>query len=193
MLRRLYDWTMGLAGKRNALWALFAISFAESSVFPIPPDVLLIPMVLARRERAWLIAGVCTVASVMGALVGYGIGVFLFESVGRPLLEFYGHADQFNAFQSSYNEWGAWIVAGGGFTPVPYKLINISSGLTRLDLVVFVAASIVARSARFFLEAALLWRFGPPLQGVLERHLGKFAILFFVILIGSFVILRYVL
>lgn len=191
MLRQLYDWTMRFAGRPNALWALAAVSFIESSVFPIPPDVLLIPMVLAARERAWRIAFVCTAASVLGGLAGYGIGLFLFETVGRPLVEFYGAEAAFAAFQEGYNAWGAWIVAGFGFTILPYKVITILSGVTNLDLSVFLLASILSRGARFFLEAALLWYVGPPLRRFMERNLEAVATLFLVALVGGFVLVKF--
>ena len=193
MLRGLYDWTMKWAAHRHALAALFVVAFVESSVFPIPPDILIIPMVLASREKAWRIAAVCTVASVLGGLAGYGIGYFLYESVGRPLLDFYGYATQFSAFQERYNEWGAWIVAGAGLTPFPYKVITIASGVTGLDIVVFSLASLASRGLRFFVEAALLWRFGAPIRDFVETHLNRLAVLlFFVLLLGGFVALRFV-
>ena len=193
MLRGLYDWTMGLAGHRHALWALAVVSFVESSMFPIPPDVLLIPMVLAAREKAWKIAAVCTVASVLGGLAGYAIGALLFETVGRPILEFYGKTDVFLEFQDAYNEWGAWIVAGAGVTPFPYKVITIASGVTGLSLVVFTVASVLSRGARFFVVAALLWKFGPTLRDFIERRLGLMFTIFFVSLVGGFVLIRFVL
>ncbi|MEX2449437.1 MAG: YqaA family protein [Rhodospirillales bacterium] len=193
MLKRLYDWTLDLAAHRHALWALAVVSFVESSVFPIPPDVLIIPMVLAARENAWRIALVCTVASVLGGLAGYGIGYFAFESVGKPLLEFYGYAAKFATFQAQYNEWGAWIVAGAGITPFPYKVITIASGVTGLDLTTFSIASVVSRGARFFLVAALLWYFGVPIRAFIENNLAKLVTLFFVLLFGGFVILKYAL
>ena len=192
MLRRLYDWTMTLSGHRHALWALAAISFIESSVFPIPPDILIIPMVLAAPHRAWKIALVATVASVLGGLVGYGIGAFLFDSLGRPLLDFYGYAGKFADFQAKYNEWGAWIVAGAGFTPFPYKVITIASGVTGLDPVVFTVASVLSRGARFFLIAFLLWKFGKPIRAFIDRYLPILATAFFLLLFGGFLALRYV-
>jgi membrane protein YqaA with SNARE-associated domain len=191
MLQRMYDWAMGLAGHRRALSALGAISFIESSIFPIPPDVLLIPMVLAERDKAFRIATVCTLASVAGGLAGYGIGYFLFENVGRPLLEFYGHADSFTRFQDQYNEWGAWIVAGAGLTPFPFKVITIASGVTALDLFTFTAAALASRGLRFYAEAALLWYFGPPIRAFIEKNLGWLTAIFFVCLIGGFVALKY--
>ncbi len=193
MLQRLYDWTMGLAGHRHALWALAVISFVESSVFPIPPDILLVPMVLANRRRAMRIALVCTAASVAGGMAGYAIGYFLFDAVGRPLLEFYGQVDTFEAFRESYNAWGAWIVAGAGITPFPYKVITIASGVTGLDLVTFTVASLVSRGVRFFLEAALLWYFGPPIRGFIEKNLGAVVTASFALLVGGFVLAKFVL
>ncbi len=191
MLRGLYDWTLRLAGKRHALWALAGISFIESSFFPIPPDVLLIPMVLAQRARAWLIAGVCTIASVAGGFGGYAIGYFLFEGIGQPLLELYGNEEKFASFQGYYNEWGAWIVVAGGLTPLPYKVITIASGLTALDPGIFFVASLLSRGVRFYLEAALLWYFGPPIRGFIERHLGKVTLAALVLLVAGVLIVRY--
>ena len=193
MLRGLYDWTMKLAGHRHAMWALAFVAFIESSIFPIPPDVLIIPMVLAARHKAWRIAAVATIASVAGGLAGYAIGAGLFESVGRPLLDFYGYANKFETFREGYNEWGAWIVAFFGLTPFPYKVITITSGVTDLNLMVFILASVVSRGARFFLVAALLWYFGEPIRLFIEKYLGLLTILFFVLLIGGFVLLKYVL
>jgi membrane protein YqaA with SNARE-associated domain len=191
MLRALYDWTMRLAGTRHALWALAAVSFVESSVFPIPPDVLLIPMVLAAPHRAFPIAGVCTLASVLGGLFGYWIGWGLFEQVGRPVLEFYGKEAHFADFAERYNEWGAWAVLFAGVTPFPYKVITILSGATGLNLWVFLVASVVARGLRFFLIAALLWKFGSPVRLFIERRLGLLFTVFLVLLIGGFAALRY--
>lgn len=191
MLHRLYDWTMGLAGHRHALWVLAAIAFIESSVFPIPPDVLIIPMVLAARARAWRIALVATLASVLGGGLGYLIGAALFETLGRPLLEFYGQMDSFEEFRRTYDEWGAWIVAGAGFTPFPYKVVTIASGVVGLDPVTFMTASAVSRGARFFLVAALLWKFGPTIRVFIEKYLPQLTWAFFILLIGGFVALRY--
>jgi membrane protein YqaA with SNARE-associated domain len=193
MLRRLYDWTLALAGHRHALLALAAISFAESSFFPVPPDLLLIPMVLAARPRAWVIAGVCTIASAAGGLAGYGIGYFLYEAVGRPIIEFYGAVQSFDDFQTLFAEWGWWIVAGAGFTPFPYKVVTIASGVADLDLVTFTVASVLSRGARFFLVAALLWRFGPPMRRFIEAYLPHLAWAFFLLLLGGFLVLRYLL
>ncbi len=192
MIRALYDWTMRLAATRHAMWALAAVSFVESSVFPIPPDVLLIPMVLAAPHRAFLIAGICTIASVLGGLFGYWIGWGLFEQVGRPVLEFYGKDAYFDEFAQRYNDWGAWAVLIAGVTPFPYKVITILSGATGLNLTVFMVASVIARGFRFFLVAWLLWKFGAPIRDFIERRLGILFTVFMVLLLGGFVLLRYV-
>lgn len=190
MLRRIYDWTIGLASHKRAMPAMAAVSFADSSVFPIPPDVMMVPMILAQRDRAWTIAFVATVASVLGAVLGYGIGYLFVEEVGFPLLELYGYQDKFQEFQTVFQEWGWWIVIGAGFTPFPFKVVTIAAGVAHLDFTVFILASIVGRGLRFYLEAALLWRFGPPIRGFVEKNLGLVAGLSFGALIAGFLILR---
>ena len=190
-LRRLYDWTLALAGKRHAVWALAAVAFAESSFFPIPPDLLLIPMVLAQRAKAWLLAGVCTLFSVGGGLFGYAIGYFLFDAFGGPLLEVWGNQDKLATFERYRDEWGAWIVVAGGFTPLPYKLITIASGAGKLDIGVFILASLLARGLRFYIVAAILWQFGPPARAFIERHLGWVALAAVLILIAVVLALRF--
>ena len=192
VLQRLYDWTMELAARPHALFFLAIIAFAESSFFPIPPDVLLIPMVLAARDKWFAMALTCTVASAFGGLAGYGIGWGLYESVGKPVLEFYGYLDKFSTFQGYYNEWGAWIVGGAGFTPFPYKVITIASGVTGLDLTVFTIASVLSRGARFFLVAYLLYRFGEPIRNFIEKNLGLLATLFFLGLFGGFAAIKFI-
>ncbi len=191
MIKRLYAWTLGLAASRHALWALALVAFLESSVFPIPPDILMIPMIIARPRQAFLIAGVALVASVLGALLGYYIGWGLFESVGRPVLEFYGKADHFEGFRTRYNEWGAWAVLIAGITPFPFKVITILSGSTGLSLPVFILASIIARGARFFMVALLLWKFGAPIRDFIERRLTLVFTVCVVLLLGGFFLVRY--
>jgi len=193
MLRALYDWTMRLAASRGATPALATISFIESSVFPIPPDALLVPMVIAERRKAWWYAFVCTIASVAGGLAGYAIGALLFELVGRPVLAFYGYMDQFETFAGRYNAWGAWAVLIAGITPFPFKVITIASGATHLSLLVFIVASIVARGIRFFAVAGLLYVFGPPIRRFIEDRLGLVFTAGLVLLIGGFVVARYAL
>ena len=178
MLRKLYDWTLKLAARPNALTALGIVSFAESSFFPVPPDVLLIPMVLARRERAWLIAGVCTVASVLGGLLGYAIGFYLFETLGRWVIDLYGLQNKAEQFQSFYDHYGLLVILIKGLTPIPFKIVTITSGAMHFDIVTFVAACVVTRGVRFFLVAALLKRFGPPIQAFVEKRLTLVFLLF---------------
>ena len=186
LTRRIYDHTLNLASRKNALTWLFVISFIESSFFPIPPDIMIIPMVLATPKEAYKIAGVATVASVLGGYFGYFIGVYGFELIARPLLEFYGYMKQFGEFENYYHEYGAWIVFGAGITPFPYKIITIASGVVRLDLVVFTIASVIARGMRFYFIAWLLKRFGDPMKVFIEKNLNLLSILFLLLLIGGF-------
>ncbi len=192
MLRGLYDWTLQLGSNRHAVWALAGVAFVESSVFPIPPDILLIPMVLAVRERAWVLAGICTIASVLGGYLGYAIGALLFDIIGQPIIDFYGFQAAFARFTEQYNELGAWIVAFFGVTPFPYKVITIASGVTNLDPVVFGVASVASRGLRFFIVAALLWQFGPPIRAFVERYLGWVVLVFCVMLVAGFVVLKFI-
>lgn len=191
MLRRLYNWTMSLAAHPHALWVMFAIAFVESSVFPIPPDVLLIAMVLAAPTSAWRIALVCSLGSLLGGYLGYGIGYFLYESVGASIVALYGYETAFEEFRQLYTEWGFWIVSMAGFTPFPYKVITIASGTVSLDPVMFGIASAISRSARFFLVAALLYKFGAPIRAFIERYLGILTTIFFILLFGGFLVIKW--
>ena len=193
MLRRLYDWTMGLAAHPHALFWLAVLTFAESSFFPIPPEAMLIPMVLAQRDQAWRIVAVCTIASVLGGVAGYGIGALAYEGLGKSIIEFYGAGAKFSIFQGWYSEWGAWIVAAGGFTPIPYKVVTIASGVADLDLVTFSIASVLSRGARFLIVAALLWHFGDPIRKFVEARLTLLATLFFAMLFLGFAVIKFVL
>ena len=190
MLTRLYTSVMDLAGRRGALRWLAGISFIESSIFPIPPDVMLIPMILADRRRAFVIAGVCTIASVLGGLAGYAIGALLWEAVGAPLVNFYGYEYKMARFAEAYNEWGAWLVFTFGITPFPYKVITIASGFTELNLLTFTIASLLARGLRFYAVAGLLYWFGEPIRGFIERNLGLLTIVFVVGLFGGFLAIK---
>jgi len=190
MLRGLYDWTMSLAGHKHALWALALVSFVESSVFPIPPDILMIPMIVARRDRAFLIATVCLVSSVLGGLLGYAIGAFAFESVGQPVLAAMGKADAMAEFNTQFNDFGFWSVLIAGVTPFPYKVITIMSGWTGMPLATFVLTSILARGLRFYVVAGLLWKYGEPIRELIERRLGLMFTLFVAILLGGFLAVR---
>lgn len=191
MIRRLYNWTLSLADSRYALWALAFVAFLESSVFPIPPDILMIPMILARPSRAFLIAGVALSASVLGGLLGYYIGAVLFETLGQPLLEFYGKLDAATEFNQRFNDWGAWAVLIAGITPFPFKVITVMSGWSGLNLGIFLVSSIVARGLRFFIVAALLWKFGAPIRDFIERRLGLMFTLFVLLLFGGFYLVKY--
>jgi membrane protein YqaA with SNARE-associated domain len=192
MFRRLYDWTMHLARRPNAPRALAVVSFLESSVFPIPPDVMLVPMCLAHPDRAFRYAFICTVASVLGGLLGYAIGYFLIETVGAWIIDLYGLRNAWTAFEQSYAEWGLWIILVKGLTPIPYKLVTIASGAAHFSLIVFVVASIVTRGARFYLLAALLWKYGPPIQLFIEKRLTLLSWIFLLALIGGFLVIRYI-
>ena len=191
MLHRLYNWTLSLAQTQYALAALAIVAFVESSVFPIPPDVLLIPLIIAAPHRAWLIASVCTVASVLGGGLGYYIGAELFDFIGKPILEFYHKLDDFDAFKERFNIYGHWAVLTAGVTPFPYKVITITSGATGLPFGQFMFWSLIARALRFFIVAALLWKFGAPIKDFIEKRLGMMFILFIVLLLGAFYFVRY--
>ena len=191
MIKRLYDWTLSLAEHPHALWALAFVSFIESSVFPIPPDVLMIPMILARPSRAWLVALVALVASVLGGLLGYAIGALAYEQLGLPILQSLGKADAVSEFNTRFNDFGFWAVLTAGVTPFPYKVITIMSGWTGMPLATFIATSILARGLRFYLVAALLWKFGTPIRDFIERRLGLLTILFVALLFGGFYLVRH--
>lgn len=190
LVKATYDYMINLASRPNALYFLFAVAFIESSFFPIPPDVMLIPMVLATPSKAWRIAGVATVASVFGGIFGYTIGVFFFDLIARPILTFYGYMHQFDVFKEYYHQWGAWIVFGAGITPFPYKVITIASGVVHLDFVVFMLASVVARGMRFYLVAWLLKKYGEPMKFFIEKNLGILSILFLLLLLGGFACIK---
>lgn len=191
MLRRFYDWTLGLAQSPHALWALAVVAFLESSVFPIPPDLLMIPMILARPSRAFVIAGVATLCSVAGGMLGYAIGALFYDSIGAPILEALGKADAMAQFNDQFNGVGFWAVLIAGITPFPYKVITIMSGWTGMPLTTFIVTSIIARALRFFLVAGLLWKFGAPIRDFIERRLGLMFTLFVVILLGGFYLVRF--
>jgi membrane protein YqaA with SNARE-associated domain len=191
MLRRLYDWMLGMVEHRHALWVLALVAFVESSVFPIPPDVLMIPMILARPSRAWLIAGVALVSSVLGGMLGYAIGAFAYDSIGAPILESLGKTDAMDEFSTRFNDMGFWAVLTAGVTPFPYKVITIMSGWTGMPLGIFVATSILARGLRFYLVAVLLWKYGAPIRDFIERRLGLMFTIFVCLLLAGFYVLRF--
>jgi membrane protein YqaA with SNARE-associated domain len=192
MLKRLYHWTLAKAAHQKAPYWLAAVSFIESSFFPIPPDVMLAPMCLAKPHKAFQYALICTIASVVGALFGYAIGYFLFETVGSAILDFYGLDEQFEGFKVSFNEQGWLIVLLAGFTPLPFKVITIAAGATAMSLYILVIASIIARSARFFLVGALLWKFGQPMQDWIDKHFALATTVVGVLFVGGFLALKFV-
>jgi membrane protein YqaA with SNARE-associated domain len=190
MIQRLYDWTLSLAEHRHALWVLAFVSFIESSVFPIPPDIIMIPMILARPNRAFLIAGVALVASVLGGVLGYAIGALAFETLGQPILTALGKGDAMAEFATRFNDMGFWAVLVAGITPFPYKVITIMSGWTAMPLGVFIATSVLARGLRFFLVALLLWKFGAPVRDFIEKRLPLMFTLAVALLIGGFFVIK---
>lgn len=192
MLRKLYDWTMSLAATKYAERALASISFAESSFFPIPPDVLLIPMVIAKQKKWLRYALICTIASVLGAFLGYAIGMFLYDTIGQPILAFYGKENAYDKVAAWYNTYGGWGVLFAAVTPFPYKVLTIFSGATGLNIFVFAVVSVVGRSLRFFLVAKLLHLFGEPIKIFIEKYLGILFALFLVLLLGGFYAIKYV-
>lgn len=171
MFKRLYDWTIRLAESQRAPQALAAVSFAESSFFPVPPDVMLVPMVMAKPERAWNYALICTIASVLGALLGYAIGALLYDTVGAWLISLYGYGNKMDGFRQLYQEHGHWIILIKGLTPIPFKLITIASGLAGYDLVWFVVLCLITRAGRFYMVAGVMNRFGAPLRRMIENNL----------------------
>jgi membrane protein YqaA with SNARE-associated domain len=191
MLRKLYDGVLALSERPGAPYALAAVSFAESSFFPVPPDVMLVPMVLARPERAWFYTAICTIASVIGGLVGYAIGALLYDSLGAWLFHLYGLDEKADAFRAGYAQYGHWIILLKGITPIPYKLVTITSGFAGYDLFWFVVLSIITRGARFGLLALLLGRYGAPIKAALDRHLGIAAAIMLVTIVGGFALVRF--
>lgn len=191
MIRRLYDWTLSLAEHPHALWVLALVAFVESSFFPIPPDIIMIPMILARPSRAFLIAGIALIASVLGGMLGYAIGALAFETIGAPILQSLGKADAMAEFSTRFNDFGFWTVLMAGVTPFPYKVITIMSGWTAMPLGTFIFTSILARGLRFFIVAGLLWRFGVPVRDFIERRLGLMFTLAIGLLFGGFFAVKF--
>jgi membrane protein YqaA with SNARE-associated domain len=191
MMRRMYDWMMGLAGSPRAPWALGIVSFIESSFFPIPPDVMLIPMVLRDRSKAWWYATIATVASVAGGILGYAIGYFFFEAIGKPILNFYGKEHALDSFIQFVHEYGVEAVIIKGMTPIPFKVVTIAAGVAKMDLLAFIGASIIARAMRFYLVAGLLYFFGQPIREFIERRLTLVTTVFVVVLVSGFVAVKY--
>lgn len=191
-MKACYDWVMKISGKKHALAALCVVAFIESSFFPIPPYLFLIPLVLAKRQDAFKIATYATISSVLGGYLGYAIGMFLYETVGVWLLNMYHYMEAFNNLKDKYNEYGAWLILGSALTPIPYKVMTIASGVTHMDLVQFTLASIGARGFRMFVVAGLLWKFGAPMKTFIEKNLGWLSVLFLVVFLAGFAILKFI-
>lgn len=191
MMRRLYDWMMRKASSDRAPEALGVVSFIESSFFPIPPDVMLIPMILARRDKAFWYATIATVTSVLGGMLGYAIGYYLYDTVGLPILKFYGKEGALDGFIQFVHDYGVPAVIIKGMTPIPYKVVTIAAGVGKMDLLAFTGASIIARAMRFYLVAALLYWFGDPIRNFIEKRLTLVTTVFVVVLVGGFVAVKY--
>jgi membrane protein YqaA with SNARE-associated domain len=191
MLRRLYNWCVDAAGKPHASWILGVVSFAESSFFPVPPDIMLIPMALARPDKAWFFAGLCTATSVTGGLLGYVIGAALYDTVGHWLIQLYGYGDKVEAFRQAYAQYGALIILLKGLTPIPYKIVTITSGFAGFNIGLFIVLSVITRGMRFYVEAFLLNRYGSRARGIIEERLGLWATLSaLAIVVGFIVVVR---
>lgn len=190
-MKRLYRWTIGLAEKPSAPWALGLIAFAESSFFPVPPDIILIPMSLARPKRAWLYALICTIGSVLGALLGYAIGALLYDTVGQWLIHLYGYDKKMDAATAFFHKWGALAILVKGLTPIPFKLVTITSGIFKFNLPLFILLCAVTRGARFFILAVVMNLFGETIKGLLERFFGLFMLaLVALVILGFYVALK---
>jgi membrane protein YqaA with SNARE-associated domain len=187
LLRRLYDWCIAAADKPYATWLLGLVSFVESSFFPVPPDVMLIPMSLARPDRAWFYATLCTLASVAGGVLGYFIGAALYDSVGAWLIQLYGYGNKVEAFRHAYAQWGTWIILIKGVTPIPYKIVTIASGFAGYNFFMFVVLSLIARGMRFYLLAFLLNRYGMQARAIIEERLGFWVTLGAIVLVSGII------
>jgi membrane protein YqaA with SNARE-associated domain len=191
-LRRMYDWVAGLAERPHGVWALFLVAFAESSFFPIPPDVLLLALAVSRPRRSFLFAAVCTAGSVLGAALGYLIGLQFYEMIGRPIIDLYGAQQSYQMVRDLYQQWDAIAVGVAGFTPIPYKVFTIAAGAFEINFLIFMLASLVSRAGRFFLVGGLIWWLGPGIQRLIDRYFNLLTVIFAILLVGGFVIVKYV-
>ena len=191
MFRKLYNWTLELANKPHAIWFLFFIALIESWIFPIPPDVMIIPMVLMARDKALKIVFVATIGTLIGALIGYGIGNLLFETIGKNLLDLYGYKGEFENYKNLYDKWGIWVVVIGAVSPIPFKVVTIASGSLALSLPKFIAAVFFSRGIRFLIEAALIWKFGPMIKTMIEKYFNLFILLFLLLFFGGIYLLKW--
>ncbi|MFH2047475.1 MAG: YqaA family protein [Pseudomonadota bacterium] len=193
MLRRVYDWVLGWAKKPYGTWALFILAFAESSFFPIPPDVLLIALAIAIPKKSFKYALVCSAGSILGGCFGYLVGWQFMEAIGGKIIDFYGFADQFNYVRELFTKYDAWAIGVAGFTPIPYKVFTISAGAFNINFFVFFIASLISRSARFFLVGGLIYYFGPKIKDFIDKYFNALAVGFTVLLIAGFIVIKYLL
>ena len=192
LLKSLYNWTLNKAEHKYSTWILSIVAFAESSFFLIPPDILLIPMIIAKRVKAWTYAFICTFSSVLGGVAGYAIGYFFYSSIGVLIINAYNLSGSFNTFENYYNEYGILIVLGAGFTPFPFKFITIASGVFNLNIFLFIITAIIARGLRFYLLAGLLFVFGEKIKVLIDKYFNMLAILFFILLVGSVLLIKFI-
>jgi len=192
LFRSLYNWTLSKSEHKYSAWVLSVVSFAESSFFPIPPDILLIPMIIAKRVKAWMYAFICTFSSVLGGVAGYAIGYFFYNSIGILIIDAYHLSNSFITFESYYNEYGVLIVLGAGFTPFPFKFITIASGVFNLNIFLFIITAIIARGLRFYLIAGLLFILGEKIKVFIDKYFNLLAILFFILLVGSVLLIKFI-
>lgn len=185
MLRPLYNWILRRSARPDAAWWMAAVSFAESSFFPLPPDIMLIPMCLAEPKKLWWYTNLCAVASLLGGFLGFAIGYFLFDSIGRLIFDMYDLWEAYHGFQDSFNAVGPWLLILKGVTPIPYKLLAITAGMAKMDLVVFALCSVVARFSRYYMIAILLHFYGPQVQHIIEKRLMLVATVLLVVVVGG--------
>ena len=190
--KKIYKWVLSLSTRKNSYYSISLLSFSESFFFPIPPDILLIPMIIAKKAKAWMYAFICTFSSVLGGIAGYAIGYFFYNSIGVLIIDAYHLSDSFNVFEGYYNEYGILIVLGAGFTPFPFKFITIASGVFNLNIFLFIITSIIARGLRFYLLAGLLFVFGEKIKVLIDKYFNMLAILFFILLIGSMLLIKFI-
>jgi membrane protein YqaA with SNARE-associated domain len=191
-LRRLYDWVVSLSERPNAVPSLFVLAFAEASFFPLPPDILLIALAIGAPKRSLWFATICTLGSALGALLGYFLGLQFYELIGQQIVEFYAAGEQFQRVQALFQQWDVLAIAVAGVTPIPFKVFTISAGVFELNVITFGVAVLLSRGARFFLLGGLIWRFGPSIRDFVDRYFNLLTILFFILLVGGFLIIKYV-
>jgi membrane protein YqaA with SNARE-associated domain len=191
MMHRLYNWVLEWMRTPYGVWVLFLVAVAESSFFPIPPDVFLMALCISSPKRSFRYGGICAIGSVLGGIVGYGLGFWFMDAIGSRIIELYGFADKYQIVQDLYRQYDAWAVGAAGFTPLPYKLFTITAGAFRIDFPTFVFVSFVARSARFAIVAGLIYKFGAPIRTFIEKYLNLLSVLFLVLLILGFVLIKW--